>query len=335
MCFVVAFSVRKCIEVQSWKDTWISNWEQTAIDRMKSGDIYCSTHAQEFNCTLRLPRYLPPRVVSNYTQLIPKIIWQTWKSTTAGGPHHFQAVTSFIEANPEYEYYLFDDSAALEFMCTFHSDQALIYQQVVPGAVKADLWRLAIIRRYGGVYFDTDSQSVTPLREFVWPNASVVSGMGVLNDFHQWALLYTPNHPIIRDAYRIAVHRLHQLHQSKRGSDMTKITGPDALHTAVNNILNLFNCSLQSDFHSRSKDTGGIVHFLPNHYCHQQIGVLQIYSGDFLGDNVQFKSIKADKEKNSASLYYRSIEHNYQQLFQFVPVRRISREHAVIGQCFI
>ena len=59
-------------------------------------------------------------------------------------------------------------------------------QVLVPKAGKADIWRLAMILRYGGIYVDSDVKALHPFREYIWPNASVVSGVGSHKDFHQW-----------------------------------------------------------------------------------------------------------------------------------------------------
>ena len=55
-----------------------------------------------------------------------------------------------------------------------------------PKAAKADIWRLAIVLRYGGIYVDSDVNPVHPFREMVWPNASAASGIGGGRDLHQW-----------------------------------------------------------------------------------------------------------------------------------------------------
>ena len=56
----------------------------------------------------------------------------------------------------------------------------------MPKAAKADIWRLAVILRYGGIYVDSDVKALHPFREYLWPNASAASGMGRNKDFHQW-----------------------------------------------------------------------------------------------------------------------------------------------------
>lgn len=321
--------------LDGWKDEWIRNWEHRALQRHEQQqDASCPPDVvNSTNCVNILPRYVPARVKGNYTQLIPTVIWQTWKSVHASGPNHFAAVMSFIDHNPEYDYYMFDDDDALEFMCTFFPEHSLIYQQVVPGAAKADLWRLAIITKYGGVYFDTDSESTTPLREIIWANASVVTGLGSLGDFHQWALLYTPNHEIIRTTLQIAARRLRHLHANRQGGSIVTATGPGALSAGVDRTLQSFNCTSLSRLRQQRKSSREIIDVHQTATCSDGVGILQIYTQDFLGHQVLFKHPRADAEKNRVSVYYGAVQHRFEGLFREVRVLDTSPTTVTVGQC--
>lgn len=92
---------------------------------------------------------------------------------------------------------LFDDIDSQQFMCMCcGSATALAYQLLKSGAAKADMWRLAVTHRYGGIYLDTDAtcSKNMPFSSYVWPNASLVTGIGQKHDFHQWVLAYAPKH---------------------------------------------------------------------------------------------------------------------------------------------
>lgn len=318
----------------SWKDDWLRQWERKAVAKMNSykGPPSCiSVAADSLNCTRLIPIYLPARINADYSQIIPMVIWQTWKSVQASGPNHYAAVMSFINHNPEYEYYMFDDEAALEFMCTFYPEQSLIYQQVVPGAAKADLWRLGIMARYGGVYFDTDSESITPLRNIIWQNASVVSGLGCVGDFHQWALIYPPRHIIIEATFKFALKRLKELYNKHEGGDIVTATGPGALSAGVDGVLQMFNCTPLLQL-PRSQDPQQLVQVVQRDLCVEGVGIMQIYSGDYLGNNVIFKHKNANEEKNAVSLYYQNVEHNFDTLFREVP-QVLRNGTKIIGRC--
>jgi mannosyltransferase OCH1-like enzyme len=263
-----------------WKDEWIREFESKAVKE----NAHCAKKENAHECALYLPTFIPARTPASYTQKVPLAIWQTWKSNVAAGKHHYDAVMSFVKSNPEYDFYMFDDTTALDFICAFYPDIALIYQQAVPGAVKADLWRLAVIFRYGGVYLDTDCHSTTPLRDIIWPNASVISGIGTLGDFHQWVLIYTPRHILVKTALKYAAFRLKRLYNTRSGGDIVETTGPGALHAAMQDVFQTHQCTLYNNDQLRSRYAHDVVITLSQSpVCASKMGVMQVYNGDFLG----------------------------------------------------
>jgi mannosyltransferase OCH1-like enzyme len=92
---------------------------------------------------------------------IPRNIFQTW--TTKNISSHFRSlIETWIENNPNYAYFLFDDDNCKTFIQK-HFDIRVYncYCRIVPGAFKADLWRYCILYVYGGVYADIKSCRVT------------------------------------------------------------------------------------------------------------------------------------------------------------------------------
>jgi mannosyltransferase OCH1-like enzyme len=315
-----------------WKDPWIEDFEAKALKESE----HCTKKENAPECALHIPGFIPARKPPSYTQKVPFAIWQTWKSNEAAGKHHYDAVMSIVNTNPEYDYYLFDDTAALDFMCTFYPDMALIYQQAVPGAVKADLWRLAVIFRYGGVYLDTDCHATAPLREIIWSNASVVSGIGILGDFHQWVLIYTPRHILIKTALKYAAFRLKRLYNTRTGGNIVETTGPGALHAAMQDAFQTHQCTLYNNHQLRSRHAHDEVLTISQPAaCASKMGLMQIYNGDFLGNSIVFKDNAADAEKNRVSLYYGHVEHSYVNLFQQVGVYEMGLSTLKIGECLI
>lgn len=244
-----------------WKDDWIRAWEKHA----KNGAAWSTCQPGQQRCAL--PKYVAARQRNATAQRIPRVIWQTWSSMDVGARQH-AAMTAWIHDNPEYEYYMFDDQDAMDFMCSFHATgrcmhtcttnstersacagcslhmpacstgAALVYQLLAPGAAKADLWRLAIMQRYGGVYMDADTRPQAPLRSFIWPDASMVSGWGAESDFHQWGLIYAPGHPIIETALRSTVQRVLDVYQQRKAAPTPWLTGPGALMDGARQAMN-------------------------------------------------------------------------------------------------
>ena len=308
--------------VYSSKDKWLVEFERDARIRLLADNKLTPPCDPDFvevartsSCVWRIPRYLPARNQPNETQLIPRYLFQTWRSDMAAGPNHFQCVMSFIRDNPEYEYYLIDDSASWNFIRTYHPEYAPLFEKVIPGAMRADILRLALIARYGGVYFDSDSCSAAPLRQFVWSNASVVSGVGSLGDFHQWALLYQANHIFVRNALKFAFFRLNALYKQKVAGSVSYTTGPGAFHAAMKEVFLTHNCSIPMHVRKHTDPTD-VLRYLPNHYCSREVGVMQVFAGDHLGGNVVFKNVQAEHEMRSFSVHYSHSQRQFSTLFR-------------------
>ena len=106
----------------------------------------------------------------NYTinQSIPKKIIQTAKNNTYNSLLHYNAIQTFIELNPEYEYYFFTDIECREFIKTnFDEDVLYTYDMLVPGAYRADLFRYCYMYINGGCYFDHKAILRTPLHTII------------------------------------------------------------------------------------------------------------------------------------------------------------------------
>jgi mannosyltransferase OCH1-like enzyme len=93
---------------------------------------------------------------------VPKRIWQTWHTTEL--PKKMQEATEIVKkAHPEFEYNLVDDEGCLNYITRhFKPEVADAYRRIVPGAYKADLWRLCVMYIDGGIYLDIKFVPVAP-----------------------------------------------------------------------------------------------------------------------------------------------------------------------------
>lgn len=89
-----------------------------------------------------------------YSPVIPLNIYQTW-NTKQLPPRMQQRVDLLKLQNPRFNHYLYDDTDCYEFIKNNFEEKVLnAYEQLIPGAYKADLWRLCILYIYGGFYLD-------------------------------------------------------------------------------------------------------------------------------------------------------------------------------------
>jgi mannosyltransferase OCH1-like enzyme len=89
-----------------------------------------------------------------YNSIIPLKIYQTWYTKEL--PDKMKERVELLKyQNPKFEHYLFDDNDCREFIKD-NFDVAVLnaYDTLIPGAYKADLWRLCVLYINGGIYMD-------------------------------------------------------------------------------------------------------------------------------------------------------------------------------------
>ena len=104
-------------------------------------------------------------------RLIPRVIHQTWfeELSPERYPELVRLQNAWIATGWEYRFY--DDQSAREFVSEHYPSRFLeAYDSLIPGAFKADLFRLLVLLFSGGVYADIDVMPETSLDTFVSPD---------------------------------------------------------------------------------------------------------------------------------------------------------------------
>src|SRR5690554_5806489 len=102
---------------------------------------------------------------------IPKIIWQTNYTNKVTLRVYLNYLFNRLMA-PTFEYRFMITEARGEFIKANYPDD--IYQNYLKlqiGAAQADVWRVLVLLKYGGVYMDIDAHAV-------WPLASILKRGG-------------------------------------------------------------------------------------------------------------------------------------------------------------
>ena len=121
---------------------------------------------------------------------IPKYLWQTMKQVPSPLPSYTKDMGT---NNPGWFVGTMDDDDVNLFMHTVFAKTSLLwaYRQVNPklGAMKADIWRYAVLYVFGGVYVDTDSSFDVTLDDWLKPD----DGFVVAPENNDYAECYHPN----------------------------------------------------------------------------------------------------------------------------------------------
>jgi mannosyltransferase OCH1-like enzyme len=232
---------------------------------------------------------IPKKITStanNPTRKIPYIIHQTFK-TNIVPLSMYNASQSYINKNKNYTYMFYDDNDILTILNNYdcadlnfkRSDLLNAYNSLSSGAGKADLFRYAIIYRYGGCYFDIDTVCLNPLDTFISNADEFVSGLGSRHDLHQWGMIYMKQHDFVKKALETCIYNIINKRYLNGYNTLEGISGPPCLDMAIKDLLHL-----KSDY----KFIKG--KYYVNNYK------FTILNGDFFGNNILFKYSEYDND---------------------------------------
>ena len=173
--------------------------------------------------------------------LVPKRIFQTWKSRYISDDVYNNNIKPLLENNPEYDYYLFGDEECREYLARYYAPEYLqAFDDLIPGAFKADFWRYAILYREGGVYIDLDLIVSKPLNDIIPNDASFVSIKDRTAFTNQTAIYqaFIATVPLHNFLNYTLLETLHNIQTYYFGSSCLGITGPITMGNAISKYLN-------------------------------------------------------------------------------------------------
>lgn len=119
------------------------------------------------NKRFTIPRHARAVFSSKKCHDIPNILWQTNYTNRVSLPVYLNYLFNRL-MSLGYEYRYVSDEESLSFVKTRATEQEYCaYTKLKDGAAKADLWRMLVLKYYGGVYMDIDAHLVWPLRRLI------------------------------------------------------------------------------------------------------------------------------------------------------------------------
>ena len=134
----------------------------------------------------------------NVADKIPNILWQTYKS--AAIPDQAKPlIKSWLDANPELAWYFMDDARCDQFMQDhFDPEFYNMYKSLPFGVMRSDVWRVAVVYVYGGIYADTDCHCHTPISNWINPEDRLVVAVEMDNGaLANFTFAAVPRHPVL------------------------------------------------------------------------------------------------------------------------------------------
>lgn len=149
--------------------------------------------------------------------MIPKIIWQTYKDPYDSlQPYMHDAINTWKNLNPEYEYRYMDDAEASVFILKYYGQDMLnLFNSFPVGVMRGDLWRYLIIHTFGGVYADLDTICHKPISTWMKDDYDMI--VCPEHDLHycQWAFAASPGNEVIKSVIDLIIERSKNIDYTK------------------------------------------------------------------------------------------------------------------------
>jgi mannosyltransferase OCH1-like enzyme len=162
-------------------------------------------------------------------------------------------------ANPEFEHKLFDDTDCRNFIINNFNDNVLYaYDNLIPGAFKADLWRYCVLYIHGGIYLDVKYEPVNNFKfmdlidkdYFVLDRPSFFKGLiGIYNAF----IISQPNNPIFLKLIKAIIDNVKNKYY---GINALCITGPSLVGKILYQNNNKYTPSIEKEFDLKYTNDG-------------------------------------------------------------------------------
>ena len=184
------------------------------------------------------------KIIDNNKQLIPKIIIQTYRYSIVKDEIYNSSI-SWLLCNPEYRYEFYDDKRCIEFITKYFEEDVLnAFNNLTPGAYKADLFRYCYLYICGGIYTDIDNICMCNLRNVILEDDIFVSVKDRPNGaIYNAFIASTPKNPIFKNAIDNIIYNVRYKIYPKNitlnyNDRYLAITGPICLGKSLNKYLN-------------------------------------------------------------------------------------------------
>lgn len=185
---------------------------------------------------------------------IPNKIHQTVRDKKNLTSDLLENIKSIKIINPDYEYHLYDDIEALDFISKNYGQREVnAFLSINPkyGPAKADLFRYLLMYRCGGIYLDIKSTIKYPLNNFIGKDDEYILSnwnesfgkwwlYGVPKEYQQWHIICIPGHQILRDVIESVLWNIENYHPFRFGVGhlgVLRTTGPIAYSKVIQKYL--------------------------------------------------------------------------------------------------
>jgi len=181
-----------------------------------------------------IPEYSPAKIRTNSKSAVTKIIWQTNFSNKSTLPVYLNYLFNRL-MSLDYEYRYVSTEAREEYLKSSVSTEVYeSYMKLTDGAAQADVWRLAVLHKEGGIYMDIDATLVWPLKRLLSDiKSSLFIKIKKNTEYTNYFLATEPDNPIFKEALELIVDNVMNYAQGERAKGVYDTTGPMVLNRVL------------------------------------------------------------------------------------------------------
>lgn len=180
---------------------------------------------------MKIPSNIPPRIQGRNTK-IPKKLVRCSESFYVNRIFE-NSYNSVVQLNPDFDIYYFDDASIVDFIRENFSQRVLdAYNTLIPGAYRADLFRLCYLYVNGGFYIDFNKTLKIPISELYEDDDEFVSPIAE-KQIWQGFFGCIPGLPFIR----LCIDEIVKTIEDRvYGENPLDVTGPTVLYRVYKNM---------------------------------------------------------------------------------------------------
>jgi len=173
--------------------------------------------------------YYRPLIKNSKARLVPKSVWQTNFTNRFTLPVYANHLCNRLMA-PDHEFHFLLTEERADFVRE-HCDQRAqsAYERLNIGAAQADLWRLLVLQKFGGVYLDIDACLVNPIAWHLAADVESVFLRTKRGDLTNYFLASTPDNPELADLIDKVVLNI----ESATSENIFELTGPGVFNQVL------------------------------------------------------------------------------------------------------
>uniref|UniRef100_A0A6C0LKN0 Glycosyltransferase n=1 Tax=viral metagenome TaxID=1070528 RepID=A0A6C0LKN0_9ZZZZ len=190
------------------------------------------------------------------SSVIKKNVYLTW-GTLDFSDELKENINTLKERNPEFKFHIYDDKMCRDFIAKHFSKNVLFaYDNLIPGAYKADLWRYCILFMNGGIYMDIKLCTIPPFKLIDVADGEYLVSDRPPNTIYNAFMVCKPHNLLLKCAISKIIYNVKN---KVYGTDPLDPTGPRLLGTLMTTLNRVKKKNIKCQLSHYNK--GGFITF--------------------------------------------------------------------------